>query len=157
MRRKDREITDPSLIRRIIGNCSHCHLGLWDGQEVYIVPMNFGFEEENGQLRLYFHCAGEGRKLDILRRNPKVSFQMDTGFELRPQELACEYSAGFASVMGTGVMEFLPDPDAKRHGLSAILNHTTGTRKQWSFPDDSVGRVTVLRLNVERLSCKWAK
>lgn len=130
MRRKDREVTDSSQIRAVLNKCTHCRLGLYDGEEVYIVPMNFGWTEENGAYALYFHCASEGRKLDILRQNPKAAFQMDTDFTLRPAE--------------------------KRLGLAAVMDHTAGAGA-WSFPEASVNRVTVLRLTVEKLSCKMAK
>lgn len=157
MRRKDREVTDPGKIREILNKCTHCHLGLYDGEEVYIIPLNYGFTKENGSYTLYFHCAGQGRKLDILRENPKAAFQMDTDYELRLDERPCECSAGFASITGTGVVSFAAGPEEKRAGLAAIMTHTTGQERDWAFPDDSVGRVTVLRLRVEKISCKWAK
>ena len=156
MRRKDREVTDSSQIRAVLNKCTHCRLGLYDGEEVYIVPMNFGWTEENGAYTLYFHCASAGRKLDILRQNPKAAFQMDTDFTLRPAETACDYSAAFASITGTGTVEFLTDPAEKRLGLAAVMDHTAGAGA-WSFPEASVNRVTVLRLTVEKLSCKMAK
>lgn len=154
MRRKDREVTDPSLIRQILDRCTHCRLGLWDGEEVYIVPLNFGWTLENGAYALYFHCAGQGRKLDILRVNPRAGFQMDTDFALHLEECPCECSADFASIVGTGTVEFAATPEEKRAGLAAIMDHTTGQRKPWQFPEESVNRVTVLRMQVEKLSCK---
>lgn len=157
MRRKDREITDSAQIQEILNKCTHCHMGLYDGEEVYIVPMNFGWTEENGSYTLFFHCAGEGRKLDILRQNPKAGFQMDTDFELRTADSACDYSARFASIVGTGTVEFLTDPADKRTGLAAIMDHTAGEKREWTFPEPSVNRVTVLRLTVEKLSCKAAR
>lgn len=157
MRRKDREITDPAQIQDILDKCTHCRLGLYDGSEVYIVPMNFGWEEENGAYTLFFHCAGEGRKLDILRTNPKVGFQMDTDFELRTADSACDYSARFASIVGTGTVAFAQTPKEKRAGLTAILDHTAGGSREWTFPEPSVNRVTVLRMQVEKLSCKVAR
>ena len=157
MRRKDREVTDPGMIREILNKCTHCRLGLYDGGEVYIVPMNFGYREEKGRYTLYFHCAGEGRKLDILRANPRAGFQMDTDYALKLDERPCECSAGFASILGTGTVRFAGTPEEKRAGLAAIMTHTTGQEKPWEFPDASVDRVTVLRLEVEKLSCKWAK
>ena len=49
MRRSDREVTDPKQIRDIIDHCTCCRLGFWDGQEVYILPLNFGYEEADGK------------------------------------------------------------------------------------------------------------
>ena len=154
MRRTDREVNDSARIQEILNRCTHCRLGLYDGEEVYIVPMNFGWEETDGGCTLWFHCAGAGRKLDILRQNPKAGFQMDTDFQLRPAENPCDFSAGFASIVGTGTVEFVSEPEEKRKGLAAIMNHTAGVRREWAFPDPSVNRVTVLKMGVEKISCK---
>ena len=65
MRRRDREITDREKMLEIVAECDCCRLGLVDNGEAYIVPMNFGFEDAGSALTLYFHCAAEGRKLDL--------------------------------------------------------------------------------------------
>ena len=73
MRRKDREVTDLGAIGRIIGDCKVLRLGMVDGRRPYVVPMNFGFDLRDGVLELYCHSALEGRKIEILRRNPNAS------------------------------------------------------------------------------------
>ena len=102
MRRQDREVTDPQRIREIIDACAVCRLGLYDGEEVYIVPLNFGYAQQGGRWTLYFHGAHEGRKMELLRRKPTVSFEMDAHFALLPGPNACQYSARYQCVMGTG-------------------------------------------------------
>nr|MBQ4317636.1 pyridoxamine 5'-phosphate oxidase family protein [Clostridia bacterium] len=72
MRRKDREVTDRTVIDEIIRSCGCIRLGLNDSGEVYIVPMNFGYEHDGEKRVFYMHCAKEGRKLDIIRENPKI-------------------------------------------------------------------------------------
>ena len=64
MRRTDREITDAEKITQIIQTCHCCRLGFCDNGAVYIVPLNFGYAEENGKRVFYFHSAKSGRKLD---------------------------------------------------------------------------------------------
>lgn len=68
MRRQDREVTDSARIREIISSCSVCRLGFCDGDEVYIVPLNFGYEEVDGKYVFYFHGAKAGRKAELIRR-----------------------------------------------------------------------------------------
>ena len=70
MRRRDREITDREKMLEIVAECDCCRLGLVDNGEAYIVPMNFGFEDAGSALTLYFHCAAEGRKLDLIAPAP---------------------------------------------------------------------------------------
>jgi hypothetical protein len=153
MRRADREVTDPKRIRDIMQACVCCRLGLNDAWQTYIVPLSFGWQERQGRYTLYFHCATEGRKLDILRREPMVSFEMDTGYRLNAAENACGCSCAFQSVMGTGRVTFVQELEEKRLGLALLMEHTTG-RTGWDFPENACQGVCVLRLDVETLSGK---
>jgi nitroimidazol reductase NimA-like FMN-containing flavoprotein (pyridoxamine 5'-phosphate oxidase superfamily) len=153
MRRADREVTDPTQIRDIIQACVCCRLGLNDAGQTYIVPLSFGWQERQGRYTLYFHCAAEGRKLDILRREPTVSFEMDTGYRVNEAENACGYSCAFQSVMGTGRVTVVQEMAEKRQGLALLMEHTTG-RTGWDFSENACRGVCVLRLDVEELSGK---
>jgi hypothetical protein len=153
MRRTDREVTDRLKIQAIMDACDCCRLGLNDGGMTYIVPMSFGWEECSGGYVLYFHCAPEGRKLDILRKDPAVSFEMDTGYRLNPSQTACGYSCAFQSVMGTGMVSFMETAEEKRQGLQRLMEHMTGQR-DWNIPDGGCQGVCVFRLEVQSISCK---
>lgn len=63
--------------------------------------MNFGCERQGDVLVLYFHGAYEGRKMDILKKNPDVFFQMDCINELIPgtKENPNAYSWRYDSIM----------------------------------------------------------
>ncbi len=65
MRRKDRELVELSALYEILDKSDVLHLGLWDGHEVYVVPVNY---VRIGDA-LYFHSALEGRKVDVLNRS----------------------------------------------------------------------------------------
>jgi nitroimidazol reductase NimA-like FMN-containing flavoprotein (pyridoxamine 5'-phosphate oxidase superfamily) len=68
MRRKDREVTGTEELLAIIRANKVCRLGMADGDLPYVVPLNYGFEFDCGRLVLYFHCAGEGKKIGILKK-----------------------------------------------------------------------------------------
>ncbi len=153
MRRTDREVTNPEKINEIIRACSCCRLGFYDGHEVYIVPLSFGFEEADGRRIFYFHGAKKGRKIDLMASHPSVGFELDTNFAIHPGENACSYSARFQSVIGTGRVSLLEDPEEKRHGLQLIMRQNSG-RDGWEFPDLALAGVAVFRLEVESISCK---
>ena len=153
MRRQDRAVTDPEKIQAVIDGCEICRLGFQDGSGVYVVPVNFGHIWENGQHVFYFHGAAEGRKLDLVRQNGWAGFELDTGYQLRPGETACAYTAAFQSVIGEGPIRVVEDPSEKRRALAAILRQGTG-REEWTFPDGAADAVCVLRLEAEALSCK---
>ena len=76
MRRKDLEITEPAAIRAVLEDCPYCHVGLRDGEKVYVLPLNFGFAGKDGKYTLYFHSAKEGRKIDLLKKNGWAAFEM---------------------------------------------------------------------------------
>jgi len=153
MRRKDREVTDPAVIRDIISRCECCRLGLCDEGRAYIVPLSFGFVEKDGHYTFYFHGAGEGRKLDLIRRTGWAAFEMDTHYKLHEAERPCGYSARFQSVMGGGPVRIVEDSAEKEAALRALMLHTAG-RGGWTFMPGDLDSVTVFRLDAEELSCK---
>lgn len=72
MRRKDREITDMDTIFDILLRCSTVRVAMQGGQYPYVVPVSFGAELVDGKPVIFFHCARQGLKLDLLKANPCV-------------------------------------------------------------------------------------
>ena len=126
MRRSDREVTDPGELEDIIRRAAVCHLAMVDGDTPYVVPLNFGYAFEEGVLTLYFHSARAGRKLDILRRNAQVCFEMAIEGGLLSNGDPCETGFAYASVIGTGLAELLEDPAAQCRALSLLMKQQTG-------------------------------
>lgn len=156
MRRKDREVTDRQAKIKIIESCQCCRIGFQDDGEVYIVPLNFGFEDDGQRLIFYFHGAKEGRKIDLIGKSPHVGFEMDTNHEVYATGnlgTACTYTARFRSVIGAGKVSMVCDSNEKRHGLLLLMKHTT-QKSEWSFDDKMLNAVAVFKLEVEKLSCK---
>lgn len=151
MRRKDREVTDISRIREIIRSCSCCRLAFADGKSAYIVPLNFGYDEEENVL--YFHGAGEGKKVELARQNGYAGFEMDTGHGLITAEKACGHSFRYRSVVGEGPVTVVDDPREKKKGLDCIMRHVSG-REGWEYPEAVLSRTMVLRLDVEKMTAK---
>lgn len=146
MRRKEREITDPARLHEVIEKCKVCRLAMYDGEKPYIVPMNFGYDFEDG-LRLYFHCAREGKKLDILKENPEVCFEMDCEGSVIEGENDNEWSFAYASVIGNGKIRILPDEE-KNYALSKIMEHFTG-RTEFEFDRAAAERTALLELTAD--------
>lgn len=153
MRRKDREVTDREKIKDIVGRCSCCRLGFQDEGGVYIVPLSFGFTEKEGAYTFYFHGANKGRKLELMERNPVVGFELDTNYKINEDELACEYSARFQSVIGTGRAALVTDEKERRVGLGLIMEHVTG-RGDWEFDENMLRKTAVFKVEVQELACK---
>ena len=153
MRRKDREVTDFDKIENIICRCTCCRIGFYDDGEVYIVPLNFGYEAKGDTFIFYFHGAKEGRKIDLIKKNPVVGFEMDTNYALNEADLACGYSARFQSIIGNGVVGIVSEIEEKKLGLSLLMEHNTG-KKNWNFDDKMVNAAAIFKLEVTKMSCK---
>ena len=159
MRRRDREVTGFDEILKVVDACDVCRLGLSDEKVPYIVPLNFGYENVEGQLVLYFHGASEGKKLDLMARNRGcASFEMDTAHQLVEGDAPCDYTYMYQSVIGCGTVEVLEDFSDKLHGLEQIMNHYAG--RNGGIPYGSkmrkevVDRTCVFRLKADALTCK---
>lgn len=153
MRRKDRQITDPEKIRNIILDSQCCRLGFCDDGEVYIVPLSYGYAEEDGKQVFYFHSAGEGRKVELIGKNPRVGFELDTGYRLQADGPAHECTAAFQSIIGTGVVEFVTGTEEKIRALDCILTHYRG-KADGKYPADLLQRVCIFKMTVNELACK---
>ena len=91
MRRKEREVTDAGEIREILDECKVCRLGLSDEDGIYMVPMNYGYREQDGKLILYFHGAKEGKKVEMIRKDPRAGFEME---KLTALEIIMKHQTG---------------------------------------------------------------
>lgn len=153
MRRKDREVTEIQEILRIIDQCQVCRVAMVDDAGPYIVPMNFGCSFESNQLVLYFHCASEGRKIDALRQNPQVCFEMDCEHRLIEGEAPCSFAYSFKSVIGSGRAEFIEEPEEKKAALSLLMRHQTG--RAFDFDDKAASSVTVFKIIAHEFTGKY--
>ena len=150
MRRQDRRITDPAMIATVLDKCRTLHLGLVEDGRAYIVPLNYGWTEENGR---YTHSAAEGRKIDLIRGGADVGFEMETGVEYFDAETACGWGNRYESIIGEGRATLLETPEEKRQALAAIMAHYSA-RKDYTFEDAMVNLVQVIQIDVTALSCK---
>lgn len=108
MRRKDREITGRENIEPIMQACKVCRVAMTgtDGWP-YVIPMNFGYTWDEDGLTLYFHGGVKGKKIDSLKADPRVCFELDCEEGLTGEgDLACRYSYAFSSIVGYGKVEF---------------------------------------------------
>lgn len=151
MRRSEREITDRAEIDSIIRRCQVCRLGLSDEGLPYVVPVSFGYDGAS----VYFHCAKDGRKIEILRRNNKVCVEFDTLEGMVEAEQACGWTMRYQSVIGFGTAYFVADAADTEHALSVIMAQYSP--RIYTFPANAVSRTTVVRIQIESLTGKQSK
>ena len=153
MRRNDREIKDRDQIIGVMKKCDVCRLAFNDEEYPYILPLNFGMEERDGQIILYFHGALEGRKYELIAKDNRAGFEMDCSHELVLTEGkdGCSCTMKYESVVGRGRIE--PVPEEEKYGaLCALMDHYH--KEGCAFNQAVMPRTKVFKLTVEQMSGK---
>lgn len=155
MRRAERMVENEQQILEVLEECKVCRIGLNDNGRIYIVPLNFGYCYEQGKLTLYFHGASEGRKLDVIRGNSSVGFEMDGRHDLVEGKLACQYSYYFSSIIGNGSANIVEEQEEKSKALGLIMHHMTGREfREFETNKKLTETVTIIKLTAEEFTCK---
>ena len=154
MRRKDREITDFQEMIDIIRKCDVCRLALHDGDYPYIVPMNFGLEVQGRQVFLYFHCAAEGKKLDLIKKDSRAAFEMDCGHELILDGERMNCTMAYESVIGYGTLGTVPEEE-KYAALKILMRQYHA--EDFPFHTDMMKATMVLKMTVCSMTAKIRK
>lgn len=148
MRRREREIRDEAGIQEILEKELVCRLGLYDGQYPYVVPMNYGYRDG----RLYFHCAAEGRKIDMLKKNDRVCIEVDIDSRIVRGDTPCRWAAKYRSVIGFGRARIVDDDKAKKAGLDVIMAHYGGSGGD--YDEKSLQRTSLIEVVLDSITGK---
>jgi len=148
MRRKEKEINEKEIINEILKNSRICRIAIFDKDYPYIVPMNYGYHNH----ALYFHCATQGRKIDLLKQNNKVGFEIEQFHEVVKHKISCKWTTKFRSIIGHGEIVIITDDEQKRKGLDILMNQHGKTNNAYS--DHAVDKVVVLRMDIKSLTAK---
>jgi nitroimidazol reductase NimA-like FMN-containing flavoprotein (pyridoxamine 5'-phosphate oxidase superfamily) len=151
MRRSDREISDISEVEEIIRKADVCRLAFANDNIPYIVTMNFGFSNDPEKM-LFFHCANEGKKLDMISKNDYVCFEMDVDHQLLSGKKGCNWGMKFSSIIGYGKISVVTEKEERITGLNCIMAHYGGRNQ--SYDPNALEKTTVLRLQIQEISGK---
>lgn len=150
MRRKDKEVTSREWQYNVLREGEYLTLALsgTDGQP-YIVPMNYGF----GDGYVIVHGALKGQKIDMIKANPLVCFNVVTGTEIiRNEEDPSEFSEKYRSVTGTGTARMLEDTAEKKTALQTLMKHYDGPTEP--IPEGMLRGVSVIIIDIKELTGK---
>ena len=115
MRRKDRE-RDREFALGVVDECEYGTMAI-QGEEPYCLPLSL---VRVGDC-LYFHCALEGKKLDLLRKNKAVWVSF-VGENTAAQD---DFTTYFRSAMVKGRAEEVTDDGEKLAALRALCQKLT--------------------------------
>jgi nitroimidazol reductase NimA-like FMN-containing flavoprotein (pyridoxamine 5'-phosphate oxidase superfamily) len=159
MRRKDKEIAGRARLEKILARARVCRLAMTadgpQGPVPYVVPVFFACRDG----RLYVHCAREGRKLDLLARNPRVCVEVDELRAILPAEKPCAFSSLFRSIIASGTAVQVRDPRAKREALDLLMAKYAGRRtgSGFEFSDATLENTAVLEITMEEITGKQSQ
>jgi len=145
-------MTDIAEIESVIKCADVCRIALTDGNTPYIVTMNFGYSGGKDK-RIYFHCAQEGRKLEMIRKNNYVCFELDTDHNLIKGKNACDFKMKYRSVVGYGHIAICHNDSDKKNGLDCIMSHYSED-KTFIYEPETFKRTTILCLEINQISGK---
>jgi nitroimidazol reductase NimA-like FMN-containing flavoprotein (pyridoxamine 5'-phosphate oxidase superfamily) len=152
MTKREFQITDEAKIRQILDSAKVLHLGLAVDNEPYVVPMNYGYCLEEGKLTLYLHSAVQGKKLDMIRANSRVFFELDCDRMPFEGKVPCQYGLVYSSIMGRGTACIVEDVEEKKQAMTLLMKTQTG--KDFEFNDRLVSIVSVIRIDVTEYTAK---
>ena len=156
MRKKHFEVTDQKEILAILDRCMVCRIAMNEGDYPYIVPLNFGYSCEGDEISFYFHSANLGKKIEMLRENGNVGFELDTSHRVVFADKPCDFAMEYESVIGTGQIRFLENEE-KPFALSCIMKQYDKQKEYKEFDPKMIEITAVMKLTVKELSCKRIK
>lgn len=148
MRRNDKEITDKKEILEILKKSKVCYLGLSNESEPYVVPMNFGYQDET----IYLHCALAGKKVDLIKMNPTVCLAFTSDYELKLTGEPQTWTTKYRSVIVNGKAEILTNIEDKQLGINILLKQYSG--QEYKIPEEFLDKVLVIKVEVMKMTGK---
>lgn len=152
MRRKEQEIVDKAELEALLTKAKVLRLGLIDGNAPYVVPVCFGYRDG----RLYVHSSAQGRKMEIIKRNNLVCFEVEEDVEVVSAAQACKWTVRYRSVIGYGRVSLVEDSGEKIEALNIIMDHYSGKPDQ-EYPEPLVDLTAILRIDIESMTGKRSK
>lgn len=152
MRRKDRRITDRDQLIYILEKGKVCRIALNAERAPYIVPLNYGYKWSE-TLQIYFHSAKEGRKIDLLKVNNSVGFEIDVDHEIIKGNQGCDWGMKYKSLIGIGQIYEIEPVEQKIQALDCIMRHY-GFEGTPSYEGAKLDKTKVWRLEVDEMTGK---
>lgn len=158
IRRQELSVTDQSMIENVLLTSRVGYLGLVDGDEPYVVPLNFIWYRN----QIYFHGAEKGRKAILLAKNPMATFTVSQDQGTIANPVPGETDTAYISVMIFGKTAMIHDFSEKAEVLNAMLSkyvpgyyeHPLHPEHVKSYISNAESRVAVYRLATERVTAK---
>ncbi len=150
MELRNRQINKIPDMEAIINEADVCSMAMVNGDKPYLLPFNFAYQSQT----IFFHCDIKGFKLDLLKKNPAVCINFNTGNELfhRHKQVGCSWGMKFKSVIAYGGIEFIEDYDEKYSVMKLFMLKYAG--EDYEFSEPSIKNVIVMKVKVREFTGK---
>ena len=149
MRKANQEIIDPKTLEAILQKATIVRLAMIDNGMPYLLPFNFGYSKNC----IYIHSAPAGKKLEVIRQNPQVCFEVEDKTATVEGDIACRWSTMYRSVIGYGKVEIITSFEEKQQALNIIMQQH-GAPANMEFDPKEVEFILVLKLKIDSMTGK---
>ena len=149
MRKKEKEIKDTDILIEILHNEQVFRIGFNDHPYPYIIPLNFVYDSDH----IFFHCAKRGRKIDLIKKDGHVCFEIDKQISIQSSDVACEWGTRFQSIIGTGFAVIIKNKPDKMKALNLLMKKYSGS-SDWEFMKKGVNNVNIVRIDIREMEGK---
>lgn len=132
----------------IIRKAEVCRLGMSRNNRPYIVPLCFGYQDHV----LYFHSAPKGEKIDILKENNQVCFEIDIEAEIVEADVPCKWGMRYLSIIGFGRAYFIEDHELKKKALDIIMQNYSN--RQYLYEENVIQNTAVFKVEIDGMTGK---
>ena len=152
MRRKELQIEDKDTLEAILNRAQVCRIGLCYDNIPYIVPVCFGYRDNC----LYIHSSRAGKKIEIIRKNNSVCFEVEVDVELLPNRLACDFAMRYQTVIGFGTAHIVEDEEQKVHALNILMDHYSEDRSH-EYREKVLPKVAIIKIEIDSMTGKRSR
>lgn len=119
--------------------------------EPTMVPLNFVYAED----AIWFHCAKQGHKLEVIKNNPKVSFCVIVEDEVVPEK----YSTKYQSVLAYGNAALIENEEEKFHALSMLIAKYCPMQVPYgkAYIEEGIANTAIVKIEIDHISGKFHK
>ena len=151
IRRKEKEIKDRKEMIEVLTGARYVTIAMCKADEPYLVTLSHGYDPVKECI--YFHCAGEGKKIDILKGNNNVWGQalLDRGYVTGK----CDHL--YKAVHFKGTVTFVKDIEEKKQALTTMINQLEENPKEViekQITEESLAIVNIGRIDIEGMTGK---
>ncbi|MCD7906209.1 MAG: pyridoxamine 5'-phosphate oxidase family protein, partial [Clostridium sp.] len=116
----------------------------------YITPVHFVYLDNY----IYIHGLCKGQKIDNVKRNPAVCFEIDEMSGLILDEKPCDVNTSYQSIIILG-KAYLTNEEEKIGALKELVHKYTPHFSDTPFPTNMLKVTTVIKITIQQITGKY--